>query len=110
MSSPEIVNGRTKFYLDMDRVPELIADLDAVRAKFEEVRKQAQQLGNPRPPFADGVTEEVFRKIAERAMGGWGNLHENVAAMSKWIDDFKAAVQQAFDEHQRIDQDNTEMG
>ncbi|WP_190821875.1 hypothetical protein [Saccharopolyspora pogona] len=106
MSEPVSVNGRQTFYVDLDRAPELLAELDGVRAKYEEARKTAAELGNIMPPFADDVTVEVFKKLGERAQGGEGCLYDTAQGMIQWIDDFKAAIQKTIDEHKRIDEEN----
>jgi hypothetical protein len=106
VSEPVSVNGHRTFYVDLDRAPEFLAELDGVRAKYVEARDMAQQLALVTPPFADDVTVQVFKKLGERAQGGEGSLYDNAEGMIKWIDDFKAAVQKAIDEHKRIDDEN----
>ncbi|MBB5155462.1 hypothetical protein [Saccharopolyspora phatthalungensis] len=102
----ESVNGHTTFHVDLDRAPELLAELDGVRAKYEAAQDVAAELGRITPPFADDVTVTAFKRLSERAQGGEGSLYDTAEGMIKWIDDFKAAVQKAFDEHKRIDNDN----
>lgn len=106
MSEPVSVNGHQTFYVDLDRAPELLAELDGVRAKYEEAQKAAYDLSRIMPPFGDDVTVQVFKKLGERAQGGEGSLYDTAQGMIDWIDGFKAAVQKAIDEHKRIDDEN----
>ncbi|PKW19246.1 hypothetical protein [Saccharopolyspora spinosa] len=106
MSEPVSVSGHQAFYVDFDRAPELLAELDGVREKYEVARDIATQLANITPPFVDDVTVEVFRKLGERAQGGEGSLYDTAQGMIQWIIDFQAAVQKAIDEHKRIDEEN----
>lgn len=106
MGEAPAVNGQQGFQVDLDRAPELLKELDGVRAKYEKARDEARQLANIMPPFGDDVTIAVFKKLGERAQGGQGSLFDTAQGMIDWIDGFKAAVQKALDEHQRIDDEN----
>ncbi|MGI8308495.1 hypothetical protein [Saccharopolyspora hattusasensis] len=100
------VNGHQTFEIQPDQLPRVLAGLDEVRAKYVEAQRLARQLSNVTPPFADDVTVEAFKKISERAQGGEGCLFDTAQGMIDWIEGFKAAVQQAIEDHQRIDDDN----
>ncbi|GAA4611112.1 hypothetical protein [Saccharopolyspora hordei] len=106
MSETASVNGRTSIRVDLDRAPELLAELDRVREKYVKARDVATQLATIMPPFGDDVTVEVFKKLGERAQGGEGSLYDSAQGKIDWIDGFKAAVQKALDEHKRIDDEN----
>lgn len=103
MSEPVSVSGHQAFYVDLDRAPELLAELDGVREKYTTARDMATELATIMPPFGDDVTIAVFQKLGERAQGGEGCLYDTAQGMIDWIDGFKAAVQKAIDEHKRID-------
>ncbi|MEU5845570.1 hypothetical protein [Saccharopolyspora shandongensis] len=103
MTEAENVNGHTKFRVDLDRAPELLAELDAVREKYLKAQDVASELATVTPPFGDEVTVDVFKKISRRAQDGAGSLFHTAQGMVGWIDGFKAAVQKAIDEHKRID-------
>ncbi|QIZ34297.1 hypothetical protein [Saccharopolyspora sp. ASAGF58] len=105
MSKPVSVNGHQTFYVDLDRAPELLAELEGVREKYVEAQDMAQELRSIMPPFGDDVTVEVFKKLGKRAQGGEGSLYDTAQGMIDWIDGFKAAVQKAIDEHKRIDEE-----
>ncbi|MER7009876.1 hypothetical protein ABT324_00410 [Saccharopolyspora sp. NPDC000359] len=100
------VNGHQTFEIQPDQLPKVLAGLDEVRAKYVEAQKVARQLSNVIPPFADDVTVAAFKKINERAQGGEGCLYDTAQGMIDWIDGFKAAVQKAIEDHQRIDEEN----
>ncbi|MGW3471130.1 hypothetical protein ACWDKQ_22335 [Saccharopolyspora sp. NPDC000995] len=106
MSEPASVNGRQTIRVDLDRAPELLAELDRVREKYVAAQFEANRLANIMPPFGDDVTVEVFKKLGERAQGGEGSLYDSAQGKIEWIDGFKAAVQKALDEHKRIDDEN----
>lgn len=106
MGEPATVNGQQGFRIDLDRAPELLKELDGVREKYRKARDLAQELSWVTPPFADDVTIQVFKKLGQRAQGGEGSLYDTASGMIKWIDDFKAAIQKAIDEHKRIDDEN----
>lgn len=106
MSETASVNGRPTMRVDLDRAPELLAELDRVREKYVKAREAALELSRIMPPFGDDVTVEVFKKLGERAQGGEGSLYDSAQGKIDWIDGFKAAVQKALDEHKRIDDEN----
>ncbi|PKW19240.1 hypothetical protein [Saccharopolyspora spinosa] len=103
MSESVSVSGHQALYVDLDRAPELLAELDGVREKYEAAQDVAYELSRIMPPFGDDVTVEVFRQLGERAQGGERSLFDTAQGMIDWIDGFKAAVQKAIDEHKRID-------
>ncbi|GAA2789879.1 hypothetical protein [Saccharopolyspora taberi] len=100
------VNGHTTFHVDLDRAPELLAELGAVREKYEKIQDVALELKGVQPPFVDDATVGVFRELGARAQGGDGDLYRTTSQMISWIDGFKAAVAKALDEYQRIDDEN----
>lgn len=100
------VNGHQTFEIQPDQLPKVLAGLDEVREKYRQAQEVAQQLSNVMPPFADDVTVEAFKKISQRAQGGEGSLFDTASGMIAWIDGFKAAVQKAIEDHQRIDEEN----
>ncbi|MBB5159615.1 hypothetical protein [Saccharopolyspora phatthalungensis] len=100
------VSGHQTFHIQPDQLPRVLAGLDEVLAKYELAREQAAQLANVTPPFGDDVTVAAFKKISERAQGGEGCLYDTAQGMIDWVNGFKAAVQKAIEDHQRIDEEN----
>jgi hypothetical protein len=100
------VNGHQTFHIQPDQLPRVLAGLDEVRAKYEYAQRMAAQLSNVTPPFGDDVTVAAFKKISERAQGGEGCLYDTAQGMIDWVNGFKATVQKAIEDHQRIDEEN----
>ncbi|WP_245556159.1 hypothetical protein [Actinopolyspora mortivallis] len=52
------------------------------------------------------MTAQITRSIAQRAQGGENSLFDTAEGVIKWVDDFKAAVQQAITDTQRVEEAN----
>ncbi|PKW15906.1 hypothetical protein [Saccharopolyspora spinosa] len=100
------VSGHQTFEIQPEQLPRVLAGLDEVRGKYVEAQRLAVQLSAVTPPFADDTTVAAFKKIRERAQGGEGCLYDTAQGMIDWVDGFKAAVQKAIEDHQRIDDEN----
>ncbi|MDR7302853.1 hypothetical protein [Haloactinomyces albus] len=100
------VHGQTTFEVQPDMLPRLLSGLDRVRGKYREALRLSRNLSNIAPPAWDEVTKQVTRNITQRASGGPNSLEDTATGMIKWVDDFKAAVQQAITDTQRVDEAN----
>lgn len=100
------VNGHSAFYVDLDRAPELLAEIEGVREKYTAAMDKAQELRMLVPPFGDDVTVDVFRRLGEHAVGAEGSLLVTAQGMVDWIDGFVNALRKALDSHKQIDDDN----
>lgn len=101
--------NQQSFEVQPDKLPQLMAGLDEVRGHYEAAQLKARELSTTMPPFGDDTTVAVTKKICERAEGGEGSLTDTAQSMVDWVDGFKAAVQAAIQEHQRIDEENMRM-
>ncbi|MBA8827032.1 hypothetical protein FHX42_004416 [Saccharopolyspora lacisalsi] len=99
-------NGQSSFEVRPEMLPKLQAGLDRVRTKYEEAQRLSDGLSNVAPPAWDEVTKQVTRNITQRASGGENSLFDTAQGMIDWVDEFKAAVEQAITDYQRVDEAN----
>ncbi|WP_019852671.1 hypothetical protein [Actinopolyspora mortivallis] len=100
------VDGQQTFEVHPDMLPHLLAGLERVREKYREALDLARDLSRVRPPAYDEVTTQITKRIIQRAQGGENRLFDTAEGMIRWVDEFKAAVQQAITDTQRIDEAN----
>ncbi|PRW64702.1 hypothetical protein CEP50_03920 [Actinopolyspora mortivallis] len=100
------VDGNQTFEVHPDMLPRLLAGLDRVRDEYAQAQQLAQRLSYVQPPAYDEVTKQITKSIAQRAQGGENSLFDTAEGMIKWIDDFKAAVQQAITDTERVEEAN----
>ncbi|MGW1679277.1 hypothetical protein [Saccharopolyspora sp. NPDC002376] len=102
-----IESGTQTFHIQPDRLPRVLAGLDEVLAKYENIYNMALRLSSAGPPFLDDVTVNEIKRIRERARGGDGSLSDFARGMADWVMGFQDAVQRAVQDHQRIDEESS---
>ncbi|MER5388543.1 hypothetical protein [Saccharopolyspora sp. NPDC002686] len=102
-----IESGAQTFHIQPDQLPRVLAGLDEVRAKYEDVYNAASRLSVTGPPFWDDATVNEIKRICQRARGGEGNLHDFARGLADWVLGFRDAVQRAIQDHQRIDEESS---
>ncbi|WP_019854625.1 hypothetical protein [Actinopolyspora mortivallis] len=100
------VDGQQTFEVHPDMLPRLLAGLERVREKYKNAQDLAVELTYIHPPAYDEVTAQITKQIAQRAQGGENSLFDTATGMIRWVDEFRAAVQQAITDTQRIDEAN----
>lgn len=62
------------FRVELDRLPQLLADLEAVRDKYEEIRWMSGDLRDIPAPGRDEVSTQAAMTLGQRAGDGHGEL------------------------------------
>lgn len=67
-------NSGSRFRIEPDLVPQVIADLKSALVRVRDIRRQAETIANTPPPGSDEVSTNAVGQIGEMAMGDEGSL------------------------------------
>lgn len=85
--------GGGAFSVDLDRAPEVLADLHAAVTQLRDLRRDALQLGKIDPGSHDPVSADAAQIIGAVAVGGPGSFVDAVTAGVDQLEALIAAMQ-----------------
>lgn len=95
-----------KFEVDPERLPQLKADLDAVKEEAQKALEVSTEVAMFQGPAEDDVSVQAMQNINQVMTDGDGSLAKTCDDVMRWVESFQEEVEKAIAEYQRIDDEN----
>jgi hypothetical protein len=98
--------GGGAFSVDVDRAPQVLADLENARQELEDLKVEARFLGKVHPQSDDQVSRDAATVLGAVAVGGPGSLVEALDAGVARLDGLIGAIRSELNAYRAADRTN----